>query len=144
MRRPDEWGKLQMFPTSFSFHTICLTINAEAGEVVGECITMYEAGLDLKKVRAIARIEQILKDCTIEEFKIGKTDDCERRKKEHQNEGYISFKELATCDTLSEVNQLETFLINLFINNSKCGNVISGGSGCTSESDKYFVYVITK
>ncbi len=35
MRRPDEWGKLQMFPTSFSFHTICLTINAEAGEVVG-------------------------------------------------------------------------------------------------------------
>ena len=35
MRRPDDWGKWQMFPTSFSFHTICLTINAEAGEVVG-------------------------------------------------------------------------------------------------------------
>lgn len=36
MRRPDDWGKLQMFPTSFSFHAICLTINAEAGEVVGD------------------------------------------------------------------------------------------------------------
>ena len=29
-----------MFPTSFSFHTICLTINAEVGEVVGDIIIM--------------------------------------------------------------------------------------------------------
>ena len=47
MRRPDEWGKLQMFPTSFSFHTICLTINAEAGEVVGEVVI----NMDLKSAK---------------------------------------------------------------------------------------------
>lgn len=71
MRRPDEWGKLQMFPTSFSFHTICLTINAEAGEVVGRCITMSEEQYELKgneRQQLITDIRNILKSSTLTFF----------------------------------------------------------------------------
>ena len=71
MRRPDDWGKLQMFPTSFSFNTICLTIDAEAGEVVGECITMSEEQYELKgneRQQLITDIRNILKSSTLTFF----------------------------------------------------------------------------
>ncbi|MBR6593472.1 MAG: hypothetical protein IKK81_12755 [Prevotella sp.] len=61
MRRPDEWGKLQMFPTSFSFHTICLTIDAEAGEVVGVMKFMVTLSCEVLSLENWRKLKKDLK-----------------------------------------------------------------------------------
>ena len=93
------------------------------------------------RLRAIATVNSVLKDNV--EFKIGRTNDWERRKWEYQTEGYKNFHVIAECSTLEEVDKLETDLIDFFGNYSTCKNENDGG-GKTSESDVYYVYLVTK
>lgn len=99
-----------------------------------------------KKVRAIVKINALLKDEKIEKFKIGKTDDLKRRLKEHEKDGYTEIYLIAECNSLEEVNKLETELINFYKNKTtpNCANKHEGGNGRISESEKYYIYVVTK
>ena len=98
--------------------------------------------LDFKKLRSIAKIKSFLSDNV--EFKIGKTDDLERRESQYKSEGYTNFYVITKCTTLEEVDKLETDLIAFFRNYSTCKNENDGGGGKTSESEKYYIYLVTK
>ena len=54
--------------------------------------------LDLKKLRSIAKIKSFLSDNV--EFKIGKTDDLERRESQYKSEGYPTFMLLQNAQLL--------------------------------------------
>lgn len=99
---------------------------------------------DAKKIRAISKIKEALKNKSFEEFKIGKTDDVVRREKEYKQNGYFFFEKVISCETLNEVNQLEKTLIEFFKSDEECNNKISGGGGCTSDSKEYYIYVALK
>lgn len=106
---------------------------------------MCVVNLELKKVRAIARLEEVLKDESLKRFKIGKTDNCVERESDHMNDGYTSFEVLASCNTLVEVNQLEKILIDWAkAYSSKCDNGRGGGGGRLSDSKEYYVYIVTR
>lgn len=99
--------------------------------------------LDLKKLRSIAKIKSFLSDNV--EFKIGKTDDLERRESQYKSEGYTNFYVITKCTTLEEVDKLEKDLITFFKHYySTCKNENDGGGGNTSESEKYYIYLVTK
>ena len=99
--------------------------------------------LDFKKLRSIAKIKSILNGKV--EFKIGKTDDWERRKCQYEVEGYPHFYIIAECKTLEEVNKLEIDLISFFKKSHPiCMNENEGGGGRTSESEKYYIYLVTR
>ena len=68
--------------------------------------------LDFKKLKSIAKIKSFLDDNV--EFKIGKTDDLERREHQHKGEGYANLNVIAECTTLEEVDKLEKDLITFF------------------------------
>lgn len=53
-------------------------------------------------------------------------------------------EELASCESLEEVNYLESELINYFGKRETCANVNDGGAGRLAQSDKYYVYVALK
>ena len=98
--------------------------------------------LDFKKLKSITKIRTILNDNV--EFKIGKTDDLNRRECQHKNEGYTNFDVIAECTTLEEVDKLETDLVAFFRNYPTCKNKNAGGGGNTSKSEKYYIYLVTK
>ena len=98
--------------------------------------------LDFKKLKSIAKIKSFLDDNV--EFKIGKTDDLKRREHHHKGEGYANLNVIAECTTLEEVDKLEKDLITFFKNYSTCKNENDGGGGNTSESEKYYIYLVTK
>lgn len=80
----------------------------------------------------IPKIENLLSNSNYKEFYVGKTDDLEKRNKEHEDEGYNLFWEIAhgIPDSISEG---EKKLINYFRNKSsvkdKCENENEGGGG---------------
>lgn len=99
---------------------------------------------DFKKVRAISKLNEILKVQGICKFIIGKTHDLEERMQDYSFKGYTRMEELASCESLEEVNYLESELINYFGKRETCANVNDGGAGRLAQSDKYYVYVALK
>lgn len=112
--------------------------------MVGRKLYVMNSTLNVKKVRSIVKIEAILSDKELTNFKIGKTDNLKRRMREHEKDGYTNFYEIAECNSLEELNNLERDLISYFKTNSKCANENEGGGGSISESVKYHIYLITK
>lgn len=105
---------------------------------------MCTTGLNPKKVRSISRIDEILKKESFTGFMIGKTDNCERRKAEHENEGFLYFEKLVDCNDLDEANDLEKLLINYYKQNDKLLNEKPGGEGRYSKNKEYYIYVVFK
>lgn len=98
--------------------------------------------LGLKRLSSITKIKSFLSGNV--EFKIGKTDDLKRRERQHKSEGYTNLYVIAECTTIEEVDKLEKDLITFFKNYSTCKNENDGGGGNTSESEKYYIYLVTK
>lgn len=88
----------------------------------------------------ILKIEDLLSNSNYKEFYIGKTDDLERRKKEHEDEGYNFFWEIAQ-GTPDIINEGEKKLIDYFKNSSsvknKCKNENEGGGGTSQATFLY-------
>lgn len=105
---------------------------------------MSETEMTVKAARAINTIRNLLQEDSVVGFKIGKTDDCDRREKEHAEDGFLIFFPLAECDSLEEANQLESKLISIYSSDCRCKNERDGGGGRMSISDKYYIYVVVK
>lgn len=103
-----------------------------------------DKGLDVKKLRSICKINKIIKDKRILQFKIGQTGNFEERKSGYINEGYTNFYEIAECNNSDESDKLERDLINHFRTNIRCVNINEGGGGRATESKKYHIYLVTK
>ena len=86
-----------------------------------------DKGLDVKKLRSICKINKIIKDKRILQFKIGQTGNFEERKSGYINEGYTNFYEIAECNNSDESDKLERDLINHFRTNIRCVNINEGG-----------------
>ncbi len=99
---------------------------------------------DFKKIRSISKIRKVLNEEELVEFKIGKTDNLSRREEEYKIKGYPNLYSIEECYNLEEINQLEKDLIAIFKNNPKCANINDGGGGNISDSEKYYIYMVTK
>lgn len=110
---------------------------------IGEGVSIME-NIEFKKVRAISMLNKILNAQDICKFVIGKTHDLEERMQDYSFKGYTRMEELASCESLAEVNKLESELINYFGKREKCVNVNDGGAGRIKQSDKYYIYVALK
>lgn len=92
----------------------------------------------------IPQLEALLSKETYSGFYIGKTDDCNSRSCDHENEGYAFFWEFAKGNS-ETINQGEIDLINYFKEASnlkdKCLNEKNGGAG---NPNAIYLYVTVK
>jgi len=105
--------------------------------------------VDIGFLRAISSIHKILEEKKIYSFKIGKTNDPERRQNEHKQKGYSLFEIIRNCDSIQEMNDLESKLIKHFQIKENCGliyqdveNERNGGGGNIGKNINYCVYII--
>lgn len=99
---------------------------------------------NLKKIRSIVKINEIIADKEVVEFKIGQTSNLVDRENDYKNEGYTNFHKIAECDSAEELDNLECDLISHFKGKLKCANQNGGGGGRTSENNEYHIYIVTK
>lgn len=95
------------------------------------------------RVKALTSIEAIISNCS--SFKIGKTgDELLDRLSNYHNE-YSHIKS-AFAGTKNEVDDMESYLIDQFINHPKCANkkdgVESHNDSMAENAEKYQVYVV--
>ena len=95
------------------------------------------------RVNATKNVETIIPDCS--SFKIGKTgDELLDRLSNYHNE-YSKIRSVYV-GTKSEVDDMESYLINNFINHPKCDNkkdgVASNNDSMIDNAEKYQVYVV--
>lgn len=105
---------------------------------------MSETEMTVKVARAINTVRNLLQEDSIVGFKIGKTDDCDRREKEHAKDGFVRFSPLVECNSLEEANQIESKLISIYSGDYRCMNEKDGGGGRFSNSDKHYIYIVVK
>lgn len=97
-------------------------------------------------INAIIEIKDFTNQFPNSKFKIGKTDNPQRRKQEHFADGYKNFRVIAEAFSVEDINELERILIKYsktFYKNC-IENKQNGGSGNTSECEKYYIYLISK
>ena len=99
---------------------------------------------NFKKIRSIVKVDKIIADNEVVEFKIGQTSNLMDRENDYKNEGYTNFHKIAECDSAEELDNLERDLIRHFKGKSKCANQNDGGGGKSSERNEYHIYVVTK
>ena len=97
-------------------------------------------------INAIIEIKNFTNLFPNSKFKIGKTANPQRRQQEHYADGYRNFKIIAEVSSIAEINKLEQILIKYsktfykdYIENEQ-----NGGNGSTAESEKYYIYIISK
>ena len=106
-------------------------------------------GITEKEVSEVIRqLISIIKEYPNKGFKIGKTDDPERRENEHKNEGSSIFKIVFGNPSLEIVDDMERFLIRYFDTKEdteeNLANQKDGGGGRRSDKNMYYNYVIIK
>lgn len=100
--------------------------------------------MNIKLKTLIPQLEELLSKETYSGFYIGKTDDCNSRSCDHENEGFAFFWEFAKGDCIT-INEGEIDLINYFKKESslksKCLNEKGGGAGNPNAT---YLYVTIK
>lgn len=97
-------------------------------------------------INAIIEIKDFTNQHPEAKFKIGKTDDYQRREQEHSLNGYTIFKIIAESSSLDNINKLEEMLIKYssVFYKENLENERDGGGGNNSDSTKYYIYLISK
>jgi hypothetical protein len=96
---------------------------------------------------AIEKIDAIISECT--SFKIGKTGErlLDRLNQPDYNDVYTHIVSVFT-GTKEDVDSMESYLINTYLNHPKCDNKKDGGASkndtMADGSEKYQVYVVWK
>lgn len=96
---------------------------------------------------AIAKIDAIISECA--SFKIGKTGErlLDRLNQPDYNDVYIHIVSVFT-GTKEDVDDMESYLIDKFINHPKCDNKKDGDASnndtMAEDADGYHVYVVRK
>ena len=105
--------------------------------------------VDFEFLRVVNSVHKFLEEKKISSFKIGKTNDPERRQSEHAQEGYSVFGIIKNCNSIQEMNDLESKLIRHFRIMKGCGfiyqdldNERDGGGGDVGKGVNYCVYII--
>ena len=105
--------------------------------------------VDFEFLRAVNSVHKFLEEKKISSFKIGKTNDPKRRQSEHAQEGYSVFGIIKNCNSIQEMNDLESKLIRHFRIMKGCGliyqdieNGRDGGGGDVGKDINYCVYII--
>lgn len=94
---------------------------------------------------AMAKIDAIIAECA--SFKIGKTGETllDRLNQPDYNDVYIHIVRVFT-GTKEDVDDMESYLINKYINHSKCDNKKDGDASnndtMSEDSEGYHVYVV--
>lgn len=97
-------------------------------------------------INAIVEIRKFINEHPNAKFKIGKTNDYTRRKQEYYVDGYERFKIIAQSSSLENINELERTLIkfSMAFYGENIGNERNGGGGDIAESEKYYIYMVSK
>lgn len=100
---------------------------------------------DLKIVNAIDRINEIIPKCR--SFKIGKSGEkLSDRLKQPDYTGDYTKIEKVYVGTKEEVDEVEAFLIDRYINHPKCDNKKDGDASnndtMAEDAEEFFVYIV--
>ncbi len=97
-------------------------------------------------INAIVEIRKFINEHPNAKFKIGKTNDFTRRKQEYYVDGYERFKIIAESSSLENINELERTLIkfSMAFYGENIDNERNGGGGDIAESEKYYIYMVSK
>lgn len=94
---------------------------------------------------AIAKIDAIIAECT--SFKIGKTGETllDRLNQPDYNDVYTHITSVFDGN-MEDVDDMESYLINTYLNHPKCDNKKDGGASNNDtmgkNADEYFVYIV--
>ncbi|MBO5834813.1 MAG: GIY-YIG nuclease family protein [Bacteroidales bacterium] len=99
-----------------------------------------------KMVDALIEIKGFITQFPTAKFKIGKTNDYQRRQKEHELDGYTHFQVIAESTSLEDINELEQVLIKFStaFYKDNIENERNGKGGNISNSNNYYIYLISK
>ena len=99
-------------------------------------VTGWPNEIDFNKI--IDEIERIISNPKVIEFKIGRTNDPDRRKREH---GCDDIQQLYKTKSVDYVCELENDLIDYFIGRPKCTNYADDERGNVSKNGYNYVYI---
>lgn len=95
------------------------------------------------RVNTIKKVDAIIPICS--SFKIGKTGDSLYNRLSNYNDEYENILPVF-IGTKSDVDDMESYLINHYINHSKCDNMKDGNASnndhMSEDVEKYQVYVV--
>ena len=100
----------------------------------------------LKVIDAIIEIKNYTNQNPHKKFYIGKTNDFQRREREHLEKGYKTFKVITKSSSIEDINELEQALIKFsrIFYKELLENIENGGEGNVAESPIYYIYLISK